>query len=125
MEENNEIETIESLKQELILKLNEEMSEYRQDLLQEDPKIIIESAYKITVKQEILDYLTYDKFYTTEELNALLNGKDILEQAYDEWISCDGNLREVLEYPTDETVDLIVKDYKEEKENSNKNKQVR
>jgi hypothetical protein len=33
--------------------------------------------------------------------------EDILEECYDDWLSCDGNLREALEFSIDDTIDLI------------------
>ena len=39
--------------------------------------------------------------------NELLKRDDILEECYDDWLSCDGNLREALEFSVDDTIDII------------------
>ncbi len=125
MEENNEIKSVEELKDELVHKLDKEMYEYKQELLQLSPEEIIENSYKLTVKQEILEYLTYDKYFTRPELESLLASENILEQGYDEWLDFDGNLRESLEYPTDNLVDTITEEKNKEKSLNDKNKDAR
>jgi len=106
------------LKIELIQKINQELYDFKEDLLQKNSKEVIECAYELVCKQEISDYLSYDKYYTRPELEALLNSKIILSQAFNEWLDSDGKLGEMLEYSTDDCIDLIVNDYKEEKQNN-------
>ena len=81
-------------------------------------KNILDNAYKVVVMQEIMDYLLYDRTYTRTELNALLDGENILQQSYDEWLSFDGNLREVIEYPI-EHLNEIIKEENEKNPNNN------
>lgn len=33
-----------------------------------------------------------------------------MEECYDDWLSCDGNLRETLEFSVDDTIDIIRED---------------
>lgn|SRR5574344_2051378 len=116
--ENYNVKSLEELKEELKQKINQELYKFKEDLLQKKSKEVIESAYELVCKQEITDYLSYDKYYTRPELEALLNSKNILSQAFNEWLDDDGKLGEMLEYSTDDCIDLIVKDYKEEKQNN-------
>lgn len=127
MEENNtkKVKSLEELQEELVKKLDKELYDYKQSLLEKEPQDIVDSAYEIVCKQEIADYLIYDKYHTRPEFDALLDSNNILGQAYSEWLSFDGNLREMLEYSTDETVDKIVEEKKNEKQLPNKNKNVR
>jgi len=116
--ENDKVKSLEELKKELIQKINQELYDFKEDLLQKNSKEVIECAYELVCKQEISDYLSYDKYYTRPELEALLNSKNILSQAFNEWLDDDGKLGEMLEYSTDDCIDLIVNDYKEEKQNN-------
>src|SRR5574344_750063 len=118
--ENDNVKSLEELKIELIQKINQELYDFKEDLLQKNSKEVIECAYELVCKQEISDYLSYDKYYTRPELEALLNSKIILSQAFNEWLDSDGKLGEMLEYSTDDCIDLIVNDYKEEKQNKRK-----
>ena len=58
-------------------------------------------------KAEMKDYLIYNKELSKFELKTLLKREDILEECYDDWLSCDGNLREALEFSVDDTIDII------------------
>ena len=85
--EENKTKTIRSLKEmenDLSKKLNQELYDFKEELLQTEPKNILDNAYKVVVMQEIMDYLLYDRTYTRTELNALLDGENILQEAYDE-----------------------------------------
>ena len=78
------------------------------------------NAYELTIKQEIIDFYNYDLGYTKEDLETLIKEPNLLEQGYDEWLSFDGNLREVIEYPIEHLNEII----KEENE-KNPNHDIR
>ena len=65
------------------------------------------------------DYLIYNKELSKFELKTLLKREDILEECYDDWLSCDGNLREALEFSEDETI-ANIRDNEEKKERNKK-----
>ena len=123
--EDNKIKSLEELQEELVEKLNKELYDYRQSLLERTPQEVIDSAYELVCRQEISDYLVYDRYHTRPEFEALLESEDILKMAYQDWLSFDGNLREMLEYSTDETIEDIMKERNKDKEKDNKNKNVR
>lgn len=77
------------------------------------PKEAVDNAYELVVKQEIIDSFNYDMSYDKEELQALLKQNNLLSQAYDEWLSADGNLRVALEYSIDNVIEMAVKDGQE------------
>ena len=109
------------MRRNLSKKLDKEMFDYKQELLKQSPNEIIKNAYELICKQEISDYLCYDRNYTKEQLQALLETNNILGQGYDQWLEFDGGLKEALEWPTDDLVDEITKHYKEKnKDNSKK-----
>ena len=73
--------------------LENEYSEFKEQFMSLSPKETVDNAYELVVKQEILDSFNYDMSYDKEELQALLKQNNLLSQAYDEWLSADGNLR--------------------------------
>lgn len=119
--EENEVKNTSELKNDLIKKLENEYSEYKEQFMSLTPKEAVDHAYELVVKQEILDCFNYDMSYDKEELQALLKQDNLLSQAYDEWLSADGNLREALQYSVDNVVEMAVEDGKELKL-SNKDK---
>lgn len=119
--EENEVKETAKLKDELIKKLENEYSEFKEQFMSLTPKETVDRAYELVVKQEILDSFNYDMGYDKEELQALLKQDNLLSQAYDEWLSADGNLRVALEYSIDNVIEMAVKDSQEIKQ-SNKDK---
>ncbi len=119
--EENEVKNTSKLKDELMEKLENEYSEFKEQFMSLSPKEAVDNAYELVVKQEILDSFNYDMSYDKEELQALLKQDNLLSQAYDEWLSADGNLREALQYSVDNVVEMAVEDGKELKL-SNKDK---
>lgn len=119
--EENEVKNTSKLKDELMKKLENEYSEFKEQFMSLSPKEAVDNAYELVVKQEILDSFNYDMNYDKEELQALLKQDNLLSQAYDEWLSADGNLREALQYSVDNVVEMAVEDGKELKL-SNKDK---
>lgn len=97
----------EELKNKLIQKLESELKDFKEYLKELSPKEIMDNSYKLTCITEIKDYLIYDKDYSKFELKTLLKSPNILEECYDDWLSCDGNLREALEFSVDDTIDII------------------
>ena len=97
----------EELKNKLIEKLERELTDFKDSLKGLPAEQIIDNSYKITCMQTIQDYLAYDKDYSKFELKTLLKREHILQECYDDWLSCDGNLRETLEYSVDDTIDIL------------------
>lgn len=119
--EENEVKNTSKLKDELMKKLENEYSEFKEQFMSLSPKEAVDNAYELVVKQEILDSFNYDMSYDKEKLQVLLKQDNLLSQAYDEWLSTDGNLREALQYSVDNVVEMAVEDGKELKL-SNKDK---
>ena len=105
----------EELKAKLIEKVQQEYDDFIADLKGKTAEEIVnEYCYEKVTKEEML-YKIKDRDYEKEELEALLKTEDILSQCYDEWLSSDGNFNEMLEYPIDNTIELITDDYRQEK----------
>lgn len=110
MDENEQ--EMNQLKEELMKKLEKEMFDYKESLKDKTPEEIMQNAYELTLRQEIIDYYNFDVGYSKEELMALINEPDLLSQGYDEWLSFDGNLREAIEYPLEHLTESIMQEYK-------------
>ena len=94
----------EELKNKLIEKLEREVNEFKDTLRGLSADEIMDNSYKLTCIIEMKDYLIYNKELSKFELKTLLKREDILEECYDDWLSCDGNLREALEFSIDDTI---------------------
>lgn len=110
-----ETETKAELKRKLEEKIDSEYDNLVEELKKSKPQVIIERAYELVVKEQMM-YRIGCREYEVDELQALLNTKGILQSCYDGWLSNDGGLDEVLEYTVSEEIDLIIKEYHEEKE---------
>lgn len=97
---------------ELQEKLEQEIKDLEQELLQLEPKTILERAYeyvsKIQIKDEILD-----RNLDNEEKKAIMKADDVLQSCYESWLDEDSSLSEMYEFSIDEALEDIVKDYKE------------
>ena len=71
----------------------------------------IDKAYELTIKQEIIDSIIYDRTLSEKEIEILLKCDNVLDQCYDEWLKSDGNIRDTLNFVVDERVDFIIDDY--------------
>lgn len=107
-----ELQERQNLKRKFEEKVNKELEDFKENLLQYDPKIIIDRAYELVSKQEMV-YKIIDRDYTTSELKYLLKTNGILDECYDEWLESDGNFNEILEYAVDDRMELILNDFKE------------
>ncbi len=105
MEENDE----------LIIKLEQELKDYKEYVKEMGIDFAIDKAYELTVKQEVIDCIMYDNTLSKGQRKALLSSDHLLDQFYDEWLSADGNLREHLNYSVDKTINYITDDYKKDK----------
>lgn len=113
------------MEEKLIKKLEKEMEQFKDKIRLEGVEYAIDRAYELTVKQEIIDVLTFDKKPSNVECKFLMSRENLLEELYDGWITSDGNLRADLEYSVDETIEKISKDYKKENKQNYKNNKER
>ena len=103
-------------------KLEREFKAFKKDLKKLPKNKIIDKAYELTVKQEIIDGLLYDNNLSKKEINAILSCKKPLQKMYDDWLTQDGNLRESLNFSIDKSVNSLTSAYikriKEARENA-------
>lgn len=103
--ENDEIN--EKIKKKLISKLEQELKDYKQYLMGLPPEQIIDNAYDLVCKQEIIDCILLDGNYSNFELKTLLKRENLLDELYNDWLHADGNLRETLEYCVEDSIETI------------------
>ena len=108
------------MKEELIKKLKAEMEKFKEKIRESGVDYAIDRAYEITVKHEIIDIFEYDKDLSNEEYKVLKSRENLLEDCYDGWLKCDGNLRSELEFSVDDTIDKVSDDFAKEKEQKSK-----
>jgi len=118
--------TEESLREELIAKLEKEQKEYLDRLKEKGVDEVIKNVYEISARQEILDYIAYGNI-DPKDVKALLKTEHILGRMYDEWLSFDGNFYEALEYPVDKEIERISDEFysKDDKEVEQGNKPLK
>ena len=116
--------TEESLREELIAKLEKEQKEYLDRLKEKGVDEVIKNVYEISARQEILDYIAYGNI-DLKDVKALLKTEHILGRMYDEWLSFDGNFYEALEYPVDREIERISDEFygKDDKEYTSNDKE--
>ena len=102
------------LKTEFIEKVEQEYSNLKEKLEKKSPKEIISKSYELVVKEQIKDELKY-RNYGINELKALNKKYDVLEEFYQDWLSADGRLGEILENSIDDAIEIIVDNYAKEK----------
>lgn len=104
------MEEIEKLKTKLFSKVEKELEDFKQKLRQKDPDEIIENAYKLVTMDGIIGELK-ERNFDKDEIKALLKEEDLLSEFYEDWRNSDGKLCDSLQYPMEDTIDIIVENY--------------
>lgn len=92
-------------------KLDNEFTSFCENAKTKSPQEILNSAYEITVKEEIKDSLKSMELYPLE-VSALLKQNDILSEFYHDWLNVDTPLGEVLENSIQESIAMVTRYYK-------------
>lgn len=101
----------------LTMKLEQELMNFTQRIIQEyTPEQITKKAYEIAVKEQIKDEII-NKDLSEYQIRALLKSDGIIDEVYDEWLSEDSRLGEVLENSIDTTLDIIEANFSKVKSN--------
>lgn len=92
-------------------KLDNEFTSFCENTKTKSPQEILDSAYEITLKEEIKDSLKSMELYPLE-VSALLKQNDILSEFYHDWLNVDTPLGEVLENSIKESLAMVTRYYK-------------
>lgn len=102
--------TEESLKKELIKKLEKELKDYFDKIKEKGINYVGKKAYEIVSKQAIIDYFSNSNI-SPKDIKVLLNTENVLDEFYDEWQHYDGNFYDALEYPIQERLESLSDEY--------------
>lgn len=109
------------IRQELYDKMVQEYEEYLSNLKDNNAQFIIDNAYQITMKEELVSmfYPELEK-YEMEDVKVLNKSKRPLEELYQGWMDSDAGIHSVLEDSVDDTLEELKR---EQKEKQNKSKE--
>ena len=77
-------------------KINREMNEYLAEIKTKSPEEIVEAAYEITYKNEILGMFEWEGAFNDKQCKAILKTKNALDYLYQEWLDYDGSVLDEL-----------------------------
>ena len=113
---------IDDSKQKLEEKLDTEYKKLIEELKKCSPEKIIDRAYELIVKDEIIGQIK-EMNLDEIEIKAMIQENNLLSECYEDWRNADGRLGETI-YPTIvDTIDVITSEY--EKENKQKKQESR
>lgn len=99
------------LKDVLIAKIEQEFSEYKQNLVKNlTPEEIIEKSYETTFKEEIMSILE-NSTLGRNEIKALLNTDKVLDKMYDKYMNIETSMLDTMTDIVRDIVEDIDKEY--------------
>ena len=105
----------EDLKDMLMKKVDQELFNYKQNLIKnKTPEEIIQEAYEINFKDQIRDILDSSMLGRTD-MKVLLKTDNVIGKLYDYWVNSDGNIWERLEDRTNEKIEQLAMQYERNK----------
>jgi len=107
------METIKELKKKLTKKLNDEYKEYMSELRKLSIDEVIEKSYETTMKKQFLSLLGEEHNIDRNELRALLNVNNTLDELYEQWDHDINDFDEVINDSFIYSLNEIVEGYEE------------
>lgn len=102
------------IRQSVYERMQQEYSDFIENLKQQSPEKIMDSAYEKVMKEEILsDFCPEFEHYDMEQIKALNKQKEPLEELYQGWMDCDSGIHTVLEDSTYDTLEYLVQEEKQ------------
>ena len=98
-------------------KMKSELDKFIAELKTKTPEQIIELAYELTIKEDLLSIFENTDF-SQEEAKALYSQKYPLDSLYQEWLSNDLTYMEQLRETVDDKIKSAVKEMKEKQRES-------
>ena len=89
-------------------KLNNELDKLHERLLEKGKKEILDSAYEVTVKEQIKDILSKMNLHEVEK-EVLFLQDDLLTELYQDWLHYDSSLSEVITDSVDKSISTILR----------------
>lgn len=104
--ENAETEI--NVDEEFYNKLDNELKEFHENLLEKGNEEILNSAYEITVKEQIADILKDINLHEIEK-EVLFLRDDLLAELYQDWLHYDATLKEPITDSVDKSISTILR----------------
>ena len=89
-------------------KLDNELKEFYENLLEKGKEEILNSAYEITVKEQIVDILKDMNLHEIEK-EILFLRDDLLAELYQDWLHYDATLKEPITDSVDKSISTILR----------------
>jgi len=97
-------------------KLEKEFKDFIEELKQKEPQEIIDNAYQITIKKELVSmFYPESEQYDIDEIKALNKTKEPLEELYQGWMDSDAGINSALEDSVYETLEEVEKEQRQKK----------
>lgn len=80
----------------LYRKMKAEFDNFKSELKTKPPDEIIQSAYELVTKEDILSVFEIEEDFELKEYKALLKTKKPLEYLYQEWLTFDGSVMDAI-----------------------------
>jgi len=103
------------IRERLYNKLEKEFKDFIEKMKDNDPEVIVNNAYQITIKEELLAMLYPSEQYNIEEIKALYKIENPLEELYQGWMDSDAGIHSVLEDSVSDTLEEVLREQKEKK----------
>ena len=97
-------------------KINREMNEYLAKIKTKSPEEIVEAAYEITYKQEILCMFECEGTFNDKQSMAILKTKNALDYLYQEWMDYDGSVLDELRSSVNLAIENQIDYFKKQEE---------
>lgn len=97
-------------------KINREMNEYLAEIKTKSPEEIVEAAYEITYKNEILGMFECEGAFNDKQSMAILKTKNALDYLYQEWLDYDGSVLDELRGSVDLAIENQIDNFKKQEE---------
>lgn len=101
-------------------KMKTELDNFKSELKTKSPDEIIQSAYELVTKEDILSVFEIEESFELKEYKALLRIKNPLEYLYQEWLSYDGSvmdaIRDSVNFAIEKQIDYLKSHSKNEKD---------
>lgn len=104
------------IRQNLYNKLEKEFKDFIEEMKTNEPEVIVNSAYPIVMKEELLSmFYPESERFDIEEIKALNKIDSPLEELYQGWMDTDEGIHSVLEDSVSNTLEEVLKEQKEKK----------
>lgn len=97
-------------------KVQREFDKYIADIKTKSPTEIVEAAYEIAYKQDILFMFEEEGSFNDKQCTAILKTKNALDYLYQEWLDYDASVRDVLRGSVDLAIENQIDFFKKQEE---------